>query len=379
MDEPQINVKVTKRRSRKSNKPREAGERSVAKDVLRKVVKTETNQQKVVMAKLRLRYQELQQPLVNYIRPMLASASGRIHPTMLPTQRSGRWSTLNPPLTNFSKTCINPDCPKGWHEKRHECWSVRDCIMPDVGWFWVETDLDAIEARIFALKVRDFDGIEAFNKGFDIHTPTACRLFGLPLPADLVNPHTAAIDDAWRQEVQWRGKDDIRRGIAKNFRYGTQYCLKPEAVLSIKDLEQFNLSQEEILRLAHLYWKITARQQQVKFEHMKRIRRTKVARTLYGSRRIFFDGSDDTAKEGFNMEIQGTVVDYMNIAILKIARDFPGSYIVHNGHDSIKYAFPQDRYDPETTFEQVQDIVEGSLTWHGLTVKVTSSGKIIYP
>lgn len=79
------------------------------------------------------------------------------------------------------------------------------------------------------------------------------------------------------------------------------------------------------------------------------------------------------------MEIQGTVVDYMNIAILKIARDFPGSYIVHNGHDSIKYAFPQDRYDPETTFEQVQDIVEGSLTWHGLTVKVTSSGKIIYP
>lgn len=374
-DAPQPSVKVTRRRKRDWGEDK----RSVAKDVLRKVVKTSDVAQKVQMAHLRLRYQELQHPLTNYIRPMLQATSGRIHPKVLPTQKSGRWSTLNPPLTNFSKVCISPDCPKTWHEKRDTCWSVRDCIMPDAGTFWIDTDLDAIEARIFALKVHDVEGVTAFNTGMDIHTLTACRLFDLPLPHDVMNPHLSSEDAVWREKVQWRGKDDTRRGIAKNFRYGTQYCLKPEAVLTIKDLEQFNLSQAELLRLAHLYWQITQPQQIAKFEHMKRIRKAKVARTLYGSRRIFFDASDDTAKEGFNHEIQGTVVDYMNQVLLRIVREYPGSYIVHNGHDSYKIAFAASQYDPHETFHHTKALTEGQLSLDGLTVKVTATGKIISP
>lgn len=356
---------------------------SVSKDTLRKFIsynkQNVSKQKQVELAQLRLRYQELHQPLTNYIRPLLTATDERIHPKMLPTQASGRWSTFNPPLTNFSKKCINPDCPQQWHEKRPECWSVRDCIMPDQGWFWVDLDLDAVEARIFALKVYDQEAIHAFNRGLDIHTPTACRLFDLPQPGNLVDPHVSPVDTRWRQEVKWRGKDDLRRGIAKNFRYGTQYCLKPEAVLLVKDLEQFGLDRSDILRLAYAYWELTKEQQKIKFEHMKRIRTNKVARTLFGSRRVFFDNSDDTAKEGFNHECQGSVVDYINMTLLKIHRGFPGSYLVHNAHDGFKWSFPLDQYDPQATFQQVKEITEGCLTYQGLTVNITASGKIIMP
>ena len=115
--------------------------------------------------------------------------------------------------------------------------------------------------------------IHAVRDGLDIHTATACHLFHLTSPWDLQNPHGSVVDTDWRSHVQWRGKDDSRRGIAKNFRYGTQYCLKPEAVLSIKNLEQFDLSREEILELAHRYWNLTAAQQTAKFAHMQRIKR----------------------------------------------------------------------------------------------------------
>lgn len=349
---------------------------SIAKDTLRKLLKSEklagTTQQ---LAKLRLEYTEAQHMLSNYVNKL--SSADRIYPTILPTQASGRWSTLNPPLTNFDKRCISPSCGDKWHEKSEQCWSVRDCIIPDRDTFWVDADLDAVEARIFALKVRDAEAIDAFNNDIDIHTQTACYLFDLPAPQDRIDPHSSVVDTEWRSQVQWRGKNDTRRGIAKNFRYGTQYCIKPEAVLSIKDLEEFNLSKRQILILAKRYWLLTKKQQQVKFEHMKRIKKERIARTLYGARRVFYDSSDDTAKAGFNHEIQGTVVDYMNQVLLRIQKEYPVSYLVHNAHDGYKMAFP-DIYKEEEVLTTCKTLTEGHLTMDTLTVAITATIKVIH-
>src|SRR2546430_14980735 len=75
----------------------------------------------------------------------------RIYPTILPTQKSGRWSYIDPNLNGFGKKCINPNCPEGLHRKTEECWSVRDCVKPDKNTFWIEHDLDAVEHRIYCL------------------------------------------------------------------------------------------------------------------------------------------------------------------------------------------------------------------------------------
>jgi DNA polymerase I-like protein with 3'-5' exonuclease and polymerase domains len=359
--------------------PKQAKGYSVAKDALRKHIRSRSaSADSKKLAELRLRYQDVAQPLTNYIRPMLANASGKIHPRMLPTQSSGRWSTFDPPLTNFSKKCISPDCPRQWHEKRDTCWSVRDCIMPEPGWWWYDVDLDAVEARIYALVVRDTQAVAAFNQGLDIHTPTACAIFSLPQPSNLANPHLAPEDEGWRKQVKWRGKDDQRRGISKNTRYGMQYALSYKAVLLLKDLEQFGLTQAEILRIGQSFWQLTAEQQKVKFALMAKVRKDKVVRSLYGARRVFFDTSDDTAKEGFNDIIQGTVVDYVNERIIKINRTYKESCLVHNAHDGVKIAFPLEMHSLEFV-EELRGMFESEMTHNDLTVKITVTDKVVMP
>src|SRR3990167_6326419 len=41
----------------------------------------------------------------------------RVYPDFLPTQKSGRWSTTDPPLVNFPSVCINQGCPKPHRER----------------------------------------------------------------------------------------------------------------------------------------------------------------------------------------------------------------------------------------------------------------------
>ena len=90
---------------------------SIAKDALRQYIKTNkaTPSVAVQLASLRLEYSELSHTLNQYIKKMRDVE--RIYPRSLPTQASGRWSTIDPPLTNFPKHCISPECPQGWHEK----------------------------------------------------------------------------------------------------------------------------------------------------------------------------------------------------------------------------------------------------------------------
>src|SRR5215510_5143520 len=78
------------------------------------------------IAQLRLNYSEATTLITHFLNKVIGLE--RIYPRILPTQLSGRWSTVDPPLTNFPKACINPDCPKERHRKTHQCWSMRDLI-----------------------------------------------------------------------------------------------------------------------------------------------------------------------------------------------------------------------------------------------------------
>src|SRR5258708_4246703 len=129
------------------------------------------------LAELRLEYSD-----IGTLRQTVLSSlidAERLYPTILPTQASGRWSYINPNLSGFPKKCINPSCPKGHHEKTSECWSARDCIIPDPGTFWIEHDLDAVEHRIYALILKWDERLNDLRNGVDIHTPVTCSLFNL--------------------------------------------------------------------------------------------------------------------------------------------------------------------------------------------------------
>lgn len=372
-----------------TSKLTKTGRYKVDTDTLRKMLpRLEGDRYKLCL--LRLEYIALSHTLSNFIKKMDAQA---IFPRILPTQASGRWSTLDPPLTNFPRRCVSPDCPSYLHEKTEQCWSLRDCIKPYPNEFWIDFDYDAIEARLYSLILNDQDSLTAFNKKHDPHTPLACELFQMPLPQDKINPHISEIDRTWRNQTAWQGKDDKRRVLAKNFRYGSQYFYvwidhmgklryNPNYILSAHGVEEVaqELTDTDIksflVKLAKKYVTLTEPIQRKKAKLMDQIRRKKIARTLFGSRRIFFEMSEDTAKEGFNHIIQGTVVDIMNHVIISICNHYPDATLVHNAHDGAKIAFP-DSLNRNTTLATCHDIIERQISFENNSVTLTAQPKVV--
>jgi len=345
------------------------------------------------MTLLRLEYMGLAQRMNNNIKKMDCHI---IYPQSLPTQASGRWSVTRPALTNFDKECVNKECPVGEHEITNECWSIRDCIKPFPKEFWIKYDHNAIEARIYALILNWTERLKEFENDHDIHTPTCCDLFNLSYPFDKVNPHSSVEDEDWRKEVNWRGKDDGRRTIAKNFTFGSQYFYvqrlskgrlnyNPAYVLTIPKIEQnasavIGIKEETVVRewlvyMVDKYVQSTKEIQLRKADFQEKIRKDKKARTLYGMRRVFFTMDKNTAKEGFNHVIQGTVAEYMNESFGLLKKEWPDCRIVHNEHDGAKIAFPYS-HDKEEVIGRFKEIVERNMEYEGRSVKLTIGSKI---
>jgi len=373
---------------------------SISREALTKLLpRLERGSKQEQIALLRLNFSRDSHTLNHFLSKL--QGVERIYPRMLPTQASGRWSTTDPPLTNFEKRCINPDCPQFQHSKTNQCWSVRDCVVPDFNEVMFDGDYDAVEARLFAVLLGWKERVEEFNKGWDIHTPTCCGLFNLPLPQDKVNPHTSEVDEGWRKQVNWRGKDDPRRTLGKNYTFGSQYFYtaltrslskkrgwvytkvadglylkyNPQYCLTIPHISELGLSEEVLVELARKYVELTKDIQAKKAVLQDKIRRTKVARTLFQFKREFMDTSYDTAKEGFNHMIQGTVVGLMNRALLRLQKQHPQMRLVLNAHDGCKVVFPKEECISK---EEFKEFFEGNVVVNGLKVNLTMTTKVTH-
>ena len=309
--------------------------------------------------------------------------SPRVYPNMLPTQASGRWSTTGPPLVNFPPDCVNPACSRAGTEHAYatsECWSARDVVAPDEGWYWLHYDLDAIEAKWAAADAGDQDDLQAFNKGWDIHTIRTCRALGRPLPPLLTKAlHTDPSCEAWRNswDPPWSGSEDRRRHTFKTVGYATQFCVSPKGALQAKGVDELGLSPEELLRFVTRYLAskptLMARKRQVWDECAK----TGVSYTWFGRRRRLYGDWATRAKEGWSHRISGTVSDYQNQIIIRLDRQFPGSCLVLNSHDGLVWAFPE-TIPLETVIGFLHPLVERDVTSPtGHTVHVSASWEII--
>lgn len=319
--------------------------------------------------------------IARYVRPL--QGKSHIRPRILPTaQVSARWSTTDPPRTNWprhdAKRC--PEC-KGsgdWCPR-----AVRDIVTPEDGTFWIKGDAEAIEARIAACYTRDEVDLEAFSRGLDLHTLTACAMFNLPRPADASKKGIAA-DTAWRDAHQWAGDDDTRRSLAKTFRYAWQYGVDERAVLLAKDIVKLGKPRGEILEYARLYQAgkpafFAARQ-----AYMEQCLITKESRTFLGRLRRLWGNPHRPAdaktimKEGWNHRVQGSVSDMVNIIVAKLAARWPESWLVSNAYDALEWGFPA-TLDPSTVISEVTSIVEAPWDIEGVSMTVPWSFKVVRP
>ncbi len=333
---------------------------------------------------LRLRYAE-----ADSTRKYLALLVGldRVHCQYLPTQKSGRWSTTKPPLPNFSANCINPRCSRAGvaHRTGGECWSLRDLVVPEPGYWFLHWDWEAIEAKLAAAYSGDDEDLDLFSRGADIHTWTLCSMFGMPRPQNVMNPYKAPEDEAWRQITGLFYKDTWRRTAAKTCRFSLAYGADERAIHQAKDIDKLarlaGLDKAGVEAMAKAYLESKPKLRAWKRRVWDQIMKTQEVRTPLGRRKRLFVSSEEyvsykktgrataACKEGLNHLAQGQVADMMNLTLIAIKRQWPECRLAYQAHDGLTTVWPES----SNPWPVIREVVER--TWdmgNGRMVKSTA-------
>jgi len=148
--------------------------------------------------------------LVNFDNARITST---VHPSFFIVGTDTlRMSAKNPPLQTVSKA-TNPfeDEFDDITDLLEESPPLRSVFGPGEGRWWLLNDYSQLQLRIFAVVTQEQDMIDAFAKGWDAHTYTARKIFGL---SDTEEPSKG------------------QRRIAKNVNFGFIFGASPSKIES---------------------------------------------------------------------------------------------------------------------------------------------------
>jgi len=331
----------------------------------------------------RLRFVEANHLLSHYLRSMVGLE--RVYPRINPTLATGRWGTSDPPIPNLTA------------DRKYGPHGIRDVVGPDPGEIWIGFDYEAIEGRLTSYDCKDQADIEAFEKGYEIHTLTACKMFHWPEPtvtptkkaifADqeycaklgyhahrmlcrAKEPHHGCVQEPWFDDHR------IRR-LAKNCRYSLIYELvRAKGAAMRKYAFEMKMEPEYLQSIGAVYL-----DSKPGFTAWKKYWQTKcaqegIARTLiYGRRRLLAGNMEHRAKEGGNHRIQGSVADIICTAIIQVDREFPELTLAYQSHDGLKWHAPA----TFTGLPRLKTIVEKAYQVGNRVMGCPADWKIIHP
>ncbi len=112
--------------------------------------------------------QKLDSTFVMGLKKSISEKDGRVHTTFSQAMtNTGRLSSSDPNLQNIP---IRTDLGS----------LIREAFVAKEGYVLIDADYSQIELRLLAAISHDEEMIEAFRSGTDIHTKTACGIFGCP-------------------------------------------------------------------------------------------------------------------------------------------------------------------------------------------------------
>ncbi|HEX3616228.1 MAG TPA: DNA polymerase I [Solirubrobacteraceae bacterium] len=239
-----------------------------------------------VVAKIE-RWRELTKLAQTYLDalPQLIAADGRIHTTFNQTAAAtGRLSSNSPNLQNIPiRTALGRE--------------IRACFVAEPGNLLVSADYSQVELRLLAQIAEEDVLKEIFNRGEDVHTATAMRVFNVP--ADQIDPGM--------------------RSKSKMINYGIVYGLSAYGMA-----DRLNIPQSEADEFINRYLE--------GFPAVKRFIEQTIDQgtdqgyvsTLFGRRRQVpelrarrWEMRKQGERFAVNMVIQGTAADIMKIAMVR--------------------------------------------------------------
>jgi DNA polymerase-1 len=265
------------------------------------------------------RWRELTKLAQTYLDalPLLIDSRGRIHTTFNQTAATtGRLSSNNPNLQN-----IPIRTPLGRE--------IRACFVAEPGDLLVSADYSQVELRLLAHIAGEDALKEIFRKGEDVHTATACRVFG-------VTPEQ--IDPGMRSK-------------SKMINYGIVYGLSAWGMADRLDIPQEEA--EEFIQRYMAGFPAVARWIE---ETIEQGTEHGYVSTLFGRRRQVPELRArrwELRKQGerfaVNMVIQGTAADIMKVAMVRcdqaLKRAGLRSRMILQIHDELLFEGPADESD----------------------------------
>jgi DNA polymerase-1 len=205
---------------------------------------------------------------------------------------------------------------------------IRSMYIPDEDHVFLEIDSSQAEARIVALLAEDYDLLNRFNSGEDIHSWSASHFLSVPLEVVLADKKLSG----------------GMRFIGKEVRHAFAYGMKNHrCMLTINtDARKFgvpvNLSEAEadrLLKKAHgLHPGVRTTFHEGIIDVLKNNRRTLI--NPYGRIRQHFERwGEDLFGEAWNYIPQSTVRDLVGHAILEVRSKKPSIRIFGESHDAL--------------------------------------------
>jgi DNA polymerase-1 len=220
---------------------------------------------------------------------------------------------------------------------------IRAAFVPREGWKLLAADYSQIELRLLAHLSHDPLLMEAFRNGEDIHTRTASEVLGVP-PL-MVTPEA--------------------RREAKAVNFGIVYGISGFGLAA-----QLGIPRAEAEEYIRNYFARYSGVRRFLDEILAEVRRTGVARTLFGRERPIPDmDSRNSSARGFaertalNSPLQGTAADLIKLAMVRIdaALEAGGyqSVMLLQVHDELVFECPPGEVDALRTL--VKREMEGVL------------------
>ncbi len=264
-----------------------------------------------------LRYRELEKLRSTYVDGYLPliGADGRIHTRFNQMAAStGRLSSEEPNLQNIP---VRSETGR----------TVRRAFVPQEGWRFIVADYSQIELRVLAHMSQEPALIDAFQRGADIHTATAARVFGVP--DDLVS-------------------GEMRR-LAKMINFGLLYGMEAYGLA-----DRLGISRDEARAHIDAYFDQFRGVKDYLDGVVTQARRDGYTSTLFGRRRYLPELKSDNfrvrqmgERMALNAPIQGTAADIIKKAMIDLDRAIAG----HEGrlllqiHDELVLEAPPDEID----------------------------------